>query len=233
MDPYFNMIIYGESGVGKTWLAGSAAVVEEMSPVLIIDIEGGTLTLRNTFPQVERVRVKSYEDMAQVYQELATGTTKYKTVVLDSLTEIQKFSMYTIMRDVLEKDEDRDPDVPGMREWGKNIEQIRRLVRLFRDLPMNVIFTALAVIDKNPKSGLLMARPSLSGKLSHEVAGFVDIVGYYYMKEVEGELARLLLTTKTETEVAKDRTGRLDNVIVNPTMQILHDMAFKNEPSEG
>jgi phage nucleotide-binding protein len=229
MAPWFNMLIYGEPGVGKTWLAGSAAAVEEMSPVLFIDIEGGTLTLRNPFPQVEVARVKSYEEMAEVYGELRKGDHKYKTVVLDSLTEIQKFSMYRIMQALAESDPDRDPDVPGMREWGKNIEQIRRTVRLFRDLPMNVIFTALANFDKDAKTGLIKTKPSLSGKLANEVAGFVDIVMYYYIKNIDGENQRLLLTAATDTVVAKDRTGRLPEVFEQPTMQTLYNTAFNKE----
>ena len=147
-----NMLIYGEPGVGKTILAGSASEIEAMGPVLFIDIEGGTMSLRNKFPDVDVVRVSSWADMLMVYNDLQSSD-KYRTVVLDSLTEIQKFSMYHIMKDLLESDPDRDPDVPGLREWGKNSEQVRRFVRAFRDLPVNTIFTALAATDKDPKTG--------------------------------------------------------------------------------
>ena len=61
--PFFNMLVYGESGVGKTTLAGSADEVAEMRKVLIIDIEGGTLSIRKKFPNVEVVRVKNWPDL--------------------------------------------------------------------------------------------------------------------------------------------------------------------------
>lgn len=200
-----------------------------MAPVLFVDMEGGTLSLRAEYPDVDVVRVQNFRELGKVHDALRKGEGGYNTVVLDSLTEIQKFSMYGIMQELLNKEPDRDPDVPGMREWGKNIEQIRRLVRAFRDLPMNVVFTALAMSDKDPRTGLSKTKPQLSGKLSSEVAGFMDIVVYMYMKQVDGENQRLLLTAATDTQVAKDRTGRLPAVIENPTMNTLHQLAFDQE----
>lgn len=137
-------------------------------------------------------------------------------------------SMYQIMEDLVRKEPERDPDIPSVREWGKNIEQIRRLVRGFRDLEMNVIFTALAKGDRNPKTGVTKNKPYLSGKLADEVAGFLDIVGYLYSKvdAVNGEekTVRRLLTQKTEEYVAKDRTARLPTPVVEePTMKKLYE----------
>jgi hypothetical protein len=68
----------------------------------------------------------------------------------------------------------------------------------------------------------------LSGKLAGEVAAFLDIVAYYYVKQVvvDGDKIdkRLLLTAKTETIIAKDRTRRLPVVVEEPTMQKLFDL---------
>lgn len=221
---YINMMVYGNPGVGKTVLAGSADAVPEMRPVLIIDVEGGTLSLRDLHPDVDVVRVQSWKDMQKIYDQLYMGATEYKTVVLDSVTEIQKFSMYKIMEDLVKKDPDRDPEVPGMREWGKNIEQIRRLVRAFRDLQMNTVITALAKVDKDAKTGLTVTTPSLSGKLAMEVGGFLDIVVYMYTKMIDSENRRLLLTMGTDRQVAKDRSNQLPAVIEEPTMQLLYDL---------
>lgn len=214
----FNMMIYGKSGTGKTRLAGSSAAVPEMTPVLFIDIEGGTFSIRDVYPDVHVVRVTSFDELQKIYDFLYTGKHEYKTIVIDSLTETQKFSMVDIMKGLVKKEPDRDPDIPSVREWGKNIEQIRRFVRAFRDLPINVIFTALSKEDKNPKTGVVEKKPYLSGKLADEVAAFVDIVTYYYVKPVDGENKRLLLSAATEDVVAKDRSDRLPLVIEAPTM---------------
>lgn len=228
---HLNVLIYGPPGVGKTVLAGSADAVPAMRPVLMLDVEGGTLSLKRTHPDVDVVRVQTWTDMQKVYDALYKGS-DYRTVILDSLTEIQKFSMYGIMRELISKEPDRDPDVPGMREWGKNIEQIRRLVRAFRDLPVHTIFTALSAIEKDAKTGITQARPSLSGKLSAEVGGFVDIVGYMYTKVVDGNVKRLLLTTGTDRQIAKDRTGRMPQIVEEPTMTTIYDYAFGEDTEE-
>ena len=229
---YINLLIYGNPGSGKTVLAGSSDAVPELRPVLFIDVEGGTMSLRDRYPDVEVVRVQSWDDMQKIYNELYAMEHDYKTVVLDSLTEIQKFSMYNIMNQVIRDNPDRDPEVPSIREWGKNIEQIRRLVRAFRDLPMNTIITALAVTDKDQESGKIITRPSLSGKLAMEVGGFVDIVGYLYTKTIDGEVERLLLTQGTDRAIAKDRSDTLPSVVENPDMANLYAHIFKTETKE-
>jgi hypothetical protein len=220
---YLNMLCYGDSGTGKTTLAGSADEVPSMRPVLFVDIEGGTESLRHAYPDVEVVRVTTWKEMQAVYDVLHSGRHEYQTVVLDSLTEIQKFSMYNIMTDLVAAKPEADADVPGMREWGKNIEQIRRFVRGFRDLPVHTIFTALMRSDRDPRTGVTTMKPSLSGKVADEVSALLDIVVYYYVKAVavQGETVyqRLLLTQKTESQVAKDRSGRLPMVLEAPTMK--------------
>lgn len=221
-DNFINILIYGDSGVGKTTLAGSADGCPDLRPCLIIDFEGGTESLVRTYPEVDQVRVETWKEMQAVYDELYRGKHGYSTVILDSLTEIQKFNMYNIMQELATNRPDLDPDVPGMREWGKNLEQMRRFVRAFRDLKMNTIFTALKKEDKNDKTGMVTTLPSLTGKLAGEVAAFLDIVAYYYVKRIgtgeDAEDKRLLLTQKTETIIAKDRTGQLPLVMDSPTM---------------
>jgi hypothetical protein len=231
IQPHFNMLVYGKSGVGKTTLAGSAQAVPEMRRVLMIDIEGGTLSLRRQYPDIDSVRVQTWKEMQLVYDALFAGGHGYQTVILDSLTEIQKFNMDDIMRKLVDQKEARDEDVPSIREWGKNLEQIRRFVRAFRDLPLNVIFTALVREDKD-KMLKLVNMPSLSGKMAGEVAAFLDIVLFYSIKEVTDadnnvKQMRVLQSQATETTTAKDRSGLLPPVMTDPTMAQLYDIIIR------
>jgi hypothetical protein len=142
--------------------------------------------------------------------------------------------MLGIMVEVIKKESDRDPEVPSIREWGKNGEQVRRLVRAFRDLPVHTIFTALVSEDKDQKSGKMKAKPGLSGKLANEVSGYVDICSYMYTqivtaKDEEPKVCRRLLTGSIDTHVAKDRSDRLPLVLEDPNMQRIHDIIFVEE----
>jgi hypothetical protein len=168
--------------------------------------------------------------MQDIYNVLYVGDHRYKTVILDSLTEIQKFNMDQIMIDLITKKPEVDPDVPGMREWGKNLEQVRRMVRGFRDLDMHTIFTALEKDDKDDLTGARKVYPMLSGQLAKQVAAFMDIVGYYYIKQYgvgdQAEYKRLLLTMATQKFTAKDRSGKLDSVIEDPSMTKLFEAMY-------
>lgn len=233
---FINILAYGKSGVGKTTFAGSADAVPALRPVIVVDIEGGTESLRHSYPGVETVRVTTWKEMQQVYNTLYEGKHDYQTVVLDSLTEIQKFNMYNIMSEVVRLKPDVDPDIPDMRMWGKNIEQIRRFVRGFRDLPMNTIFTALVKEDKDQKTGALTMKPMMSGKLADEVAAFLDIVCYMYVKQVtkddEVTTKRLMLTQATESQVAKDRSGRLPTIMEEPTMGEMYKLMHQTQEKD-
>jgi AAA domain len=227
-----NMLIYGEPKVGKTRLAGSSVLVPGMSPVLDIDFEGGTLSLADDYPQVDiwpdpsSERRPTWRDVTKLYAALYDKN-PYKTIILDSLTEIQKFCMGQIMSDVVKKDSTRDPDIASMREWGKMGEQMRRLVRALRDLPCNVIFTALAKESRTDRDGTVKNGPALPGQMRGEMAGYVDIVVFMYKKEVregtERLMKTLLLSQGTERHIAGDRSGKLPSIMEEPTMQDIYN----------
>jgi len=65
-DAYYDIFIYGDAGVGKTVFAGSADAVPQMRPVLIVDVEFGTNSLRKTYPKVDVIQVKTWEEVEKI-----------------------------------------------------------------------------------------------------------------------------------------------------------------------
>ena len=107
-------------------------------------------------------------------------------------------------------------------DYGTNTNQMRKLVRAFRDLPMNVIFTALDKEVKDEMTGEIITKPALTDKLAEDVYSYVDIVGYYYTRENKDDpekLDRILQVQPFKNRTAKDRSGRLGNGILNPTFK--------------
>jgi len=232
LAPHLNMLIYGDPGVGKTRLAASADQVPAMRDVLILDVDGGALSAKEVYPNVQRIRVTTWTDLISVYTDLFSNPDHgFNTLVLDTATEAQKYSMSGIMEKVIAKDAERDPEVPSVREWGITSEQVRRLVRGFRDLPLSFIMTCHLADDKDDKTGIIKKAPDLPGKLKKQIAGFFDVVAYMYVKDIEKEddagnkikeEHRLLMTAATDRITAKDRTDRLPRIVVDPTMEQLY-----------
>jgi hypothetical protein len=238
------LLIYGDSGIGKTVFAGSATDVPEMRDVLVIDAEGGTESLVRTYPGCDVVRVRRMKEIWPIYDELHRGTHSYGTVVLDSLSEFQKYDLYEILETGSQERPGKvDPDVAGIREWGVTLEHMRKLVRLFRDLPMNTIYTALVNYMKDPRTGMYIKNPGLQGRAAAELPAFPDIVLYYFTKEVgTGEYGqdgkeimtekRIAQSKRTSTVAAKDRTGLLPPAMRDPTMQKIWDAVTNTGNSE-
>lgn len=239
-EPNINMLIFGPYGIGKTLLAGSADEVPEMRKVLHIDIEGGTFTLRHTFPNVDTVRVTDWEELSKVYAELRAGVHKqYRTIIIDSLTEAQAFNMDKILIVELQEQIDsgeeikRDEDIANMRQWQKNQSQIKKFIRMYRDLPVSTIFTALDKDDKDKTTGKVRTLPDLPGKLARQVPAMVDEVFYYfpYKAEKDGEPVelRVIQTVATARIAAKDRSGKMPKLMSGPTMKKIYNTIMDKE----
>jgi len=213
---FVKALIYGDSGVGKTVLAGTSP------KPLIIDVEGGTLSLRQFGIKADVVRVKDFSAMREIRDELqkTENQGRWETVIIDSLTELQRRSMEAVMKLTVAQNSKRDPDVPGIGEYGKNGEVIRKVIRQFRDLPMHVIFVCLQLDMTDSDTGLPIARPMLQGKLASEVPQYMDMVGHLTVRQSveEGNVRkdRVLNIDHGGRFSAKNRLGGLPPQVVNP-----------------
>lgn len=232
---WLNLLIYGEPGAGKTWLAGTAEDDARTSPVLFLDIEGGVTTIRHRGGIDIPPDVKNIRDIEVLYDRLyhaikPDGTMYYKTIVIDSLSELTDVDMKSIMDAAYNTNPDKvDKDVPSQREWGKARSHMRKIVRAFRDLPCNVIFTAQqATLQEEGQPTKYM--PGFAGKLRTEIPGFMDIVGYLYPDNTTGEVVRKLQVAGTRRVVAKDRTSSLGEVLENTTIPEIWNMIHNHKP---
>lgn len=220
---WFNALVYSLSGVGKTLLWSSAAAIQELCPVLLIDVEQGSTSTRR-FPHLNIVRPTNFEQIAQVYKKLKeqqnNGGIEYKTVILDSLTETQRLNTENVMgrtvKAARDKGDTKDPDHPDWGDWTKSHNQFRKMVRAYRDLECNTLFTALAQVDMSRPSKP-MAKPRLNGVMADEIAASLDVVLFLEKREVDGQTVRIAVADSTEDIVAKDRFAVLGEELVNPT----------------
>lgn len=210
------VLVHAYAGVGKTTFAAIAP------KPLIINMEGGLLCL-NKFKQyhkeldIQTIDALTIEELKELYWYLKDGDHDRKTVVLDSLSEIRAKSMDEILNDP-NRDEKYDRDMPILQDYGKNTQQMRKLVRAYRDLPMNVVFTCLSAEDKDETDGSVKIGPHLTPKLARDVEGYVDVIGYLFATEDEqGFPQRKMLTQPKGKYFAKDRSGKLGLGMEDPT----------------
>lgn len=181
-----NAIIYGVTGAGKTRLAGSAQASQTGSPGLLINVDGGLLTISRAGINMDVVEPSSWAEIQEIYMYLRHDDSKYRSVWIDSLTELQRrHSMGNILGELdpatAEYTDLGRTDSPTRADWMKTGNQMRNLIRGFRELAYmpdvkrrkHVIMTALERFDE--KRALVC--PQLPGTLGPECGAFVDILG--------------------------------------------------------
>ena len=125
-------LVFGPSKSGKTTLAGTAP------KALILDTEGGTMTLRGQ-TNIDVLRIANYKDMDEAIKELTMSSSHgYESVVLDSVTMLQEIvgEHVGLMGYIT------DPTKDARQAYGSIGAMIRHKILQMNNLPMNVIFTA-------------------------------------------------------------------------------------------
>lgn len=142
----------------------------------------------------------------------------FKAVIIDSLTEVQKYCVYQLIGLSQDSKLEEEPEYMQMRQWGTALEMILLMIRNFRALPMFKIFIIQQVEDTDEKKRLFY-RPALQGQAKLSILGFFDFVGYYTMSINEGGVSRRLHLLPTGPFKAKHRfDGFKSSYIDNPRM---------------
>lgn len=205
-------LILGDSGAGKTSLAGT---IKE--PTLLISAESGDLVLREfeidkidlsvndkseLLPKEERIK-----KLQDIYRYLFTDAPKkkYKWIFIDSLTEIAQNLV-----EGLKADPEYQSKSKAMNMWGEYNDTMIDIIKKFRDIPFyNVVFTCISIREKDENANFII-QPDIYGKIAAKIPQYFDEVFYLGVTK-EGQ--RKLLTAKTELHVClKDRSMKLQQV---------------------
>lgn len=213
-------LFYGLPGVGKTSLAGSAAEIESMGKVLLIDFEGGSSVLSKNYPNVDVAAVPDWTTTEELIFALVDEEHEYKTVILDTAGEAQHF--------IMAESSDDNP----YEKWDDAWRKLTAAVKILHKSDMNVIVLAHAENERSEFDGTKQIRPYFQGRRSqNELPKVFDVIGYLSIDEDDDE-TRILQAKPLSDTVGKDRFGIFPDVIENPTFEKLVSYMETNNTEE-
>jgi AAA domain len=226
-------IVYGHSKRGKSWLGDTAP-----GPRVVLDAEAGSRFTpskkvqwnpANAPPEPSGswdtaiVPVRQFRDVTTAFQWLNSGKHPFKSVIIDSISEVQQRAV----------DDIAGTNAMKLADWGQLIRIVSDVVRKFRDLvthPTNpldaVVFIAMA---KQRQDGVWA--PYIQGSLSTTLPYYVDAVSYLdiYPQE-DGTVIRRLFTGNVPGFETGERVGgRLGQYIDDPNISSMVDLVRGKE----
>lgn len=190
------ILVYGESGAGKTTLCGTVD-----SPV-IISAEGGLLALRGlVLPYIE---IRSLGELDEAYRWAAESeeAAQFQTVCVDSISEIAEVCLKA------QKAKSND----GRMAYGDMVTDMAERVRRFRDLPgRDVVVTAWVdrLADDLERIKFL---PGAPGKTLGPMLPYLfdEVLALRVERDDKGVPFRTIQTQPDAAWTAKDRSGSLE-----------------------
>lgn len=232
-----SILIHGDSKVGKSTLAATSP-----APILVLDAEGGwkfmalrrvdwdpmtqSPPLNDGTWDVCHVTIRDWNTVLRVNQWLQSGQHQFRSLVLDSITEIQRKLMTNLVGNEQMK----------MADWGKLLRSMDQIIRDMRDLtshPTNPLQVVVFVAESRANKAGSKKVPTMQGQIVDSLPYWVDICGYLFVEDVidangqfTGQQARRMWTRPNKDYEAGERVqGRLPMVVDYPNItQMLYDI---------
>lgn len=174
-------LFYGRSGTGKTTLASTFP-----KPLLLLDVrEKGTDSIVNV-SDCHTAQVDVWEDFENFYWYLKDGERRFKTVVIDQVTQLQDIALKKALAD----DNKQATDQISKRAFGQASGLLKNWLLHYRDLideGINVVFIAHDRTRDGDEGDDDQIDPSVGPMLMPSVGSFltgaVKIIGNTFIRE--------------------------------------------------
>lgn len=225
-----NVLYYGDGGTGKT---SNLATLANLGPVLVINAEAGLkkrplanlgINVDNIdiYPDPDDPQGVTFDGLRSVHDYLRANPDAYIGVQWDSLTEIYQKLLRDVVDQAVAKAErigkSRDPFFVEMQDYGVMTQQVKQLVRDFRDLPIHFGISALERRDQDD-DGTVTYGPAASPALVTDVFGYMDIVLHTSVTDVAGKPEYIGASAPYGKYRAKDRFGALPEKMITPSYE--------------
>lgn len=231
-----SILVHADTKVGKSTFANTAP-----APRLLLDAEAAHRFLSGKQiywdPMTEEppapgdwetcvVVVREYATLMRAFEWLNVGRHGFKSVIVDSISEVQK----KLKDSIKTLDEEMN-----FKRWGMMLEHMEKLVRDFRDLtehptrPLEAVVLTAMTTNKDGKW-----RPYVQGQLGVTMPYFLDVIGYMFVQEIPNEdptkqperVRQMLVTPHPQYEAGERVQGKLGQYITNPNVEQMLDAVF-------
>lgn len=221
-DESLNVLVYGNSGVGKTVFGASG------NKTLILAAEKGTVSAKRQGSNADAWMINEWSDLGAAYVWLRdTPDHGYNWVCIDSVTDMQAKLKQSILDDAITKKPEHNPDALELQDWVPYYERYKKTIRMFCTLPVNTLFVALAAQHEN-EEGDTIVLPDIEGKgyqISTWTCAQTTAYGYFTVKNIkEGEDIKQVRRTYWQTRPpyqAKDRYDVLGRYTDDLTLEMV------------
>lgn len=241
-DRALSMLVHAEAKVGKSTFA-----VTGPGPILYVDAENAARFLRKPDgtkfkriywnPMEEAppaydgtwemcvVPVEDWKVVLKTYEFLKTNQHPFRSLVIDSISEIQVIAKRNILGSALDAQ-------MKMQDWGKLLGVMGNYLRAIRDLTKrpDAVLESIVLIAMSRKVDGKM-KPHLEGQIKEVVSFFYDATVYLYVEQVadpntgEVRTQRSLWTEQHPQFEAGNRVG-FPQTIPNPNISQILDHLF-------
>ena len=211
-----NFILYGPSGVGKTYSA-----VTIPGKTLILSAEKGLRTLVELAPDMDVAEINTIANMREAHSFLAESKA-YNTVFIDSLSEIGEMALA----------EAKAATKDGRQAYMLMADTIAAIIKAFNELPCTVIMVAQEERVSSEIRGQVdyLYAPSIPGKsFMSKVPYKLDFVFCLRARMSDGDdkIERAFQTGPNGDYLAKSRSQRLDTFESADWSEIFKKLSIK------
>lgn len=218
-----NMIVHGPSKSGKSWLGDTTP-----APRLVLDAEAGsrfTPSKKIRWDPVSQsppepdgswetalVAVRDFRTVQKSFEWLNAGVTPFKSVVIDSISEVQQRCV----------DDISGTNQMAQQDWGQLLRIVSDTLRKFRDLtthPVTPMDAVVVIAMSRQRDGNW--EPYVQGQLSVTMPYYFDLCTYLapVANPETGEIVRRLFIGTFPGFVTGERVGgSLGTYIDNPNV---------------
>lgn len=187
-DNVLSMLIHADAKAGKSTLTSTAP-----TPILVADAEGSWKYIRSAgfksgvplrkvywdplkeaIPQYDGTwdvviaKCTTWQHLTTIYQHLTQRPHQFESVILDSITEVQRKCKANL----------KGTEAMLIQDWGVLLVQMDDLIRKYRDLTLTdkTIRCVIFVAETKMVNGKW--RPKMQGQIASDMPYWVDVVGW-------------------------------------------------------